>query len=99
LGAARAAAYVSGYFESDSTVESDTPAPMTPIRLATGTPGKPLHPGNNPEAIAITPDGAIAFVVNWQSWGMVTPVNTATGRLGKPIKVGNQPIAIAITPR
>ena len=92
-------AYVSGYFESDSTVESDMPAPMTPIGWPPARREGPYPSGNNPKAIAITPDGAIAFVVNWQSWGMVTPVNTATGRPGKPIKVGSQPIAIAIAPR
>lgn len=90
--------YVSALFESDSTVESDMPGPMTPIQAATGRPRKPLKPGNNPQAIAISPDGRIAYVANWQSWGTVTPVNLVTGAPEKPIKVGNHPIAIAVGP-
>jgi len=91
-------AYATAHFESESTVEADMPGPMTPIQTATGTPGKPVHLDDDPQAIAITPDGTIAYVVNWQGPGTVTPVRTATGTLEKPIKVGSRPIAIALAP-
>jgi DNA-binding beta-propeller fold protein YncE len=57
-----------------------------------------MQPGNNPQAIALTSDGAIAYVVNWQGPGTVTPVKTATGTHEKPIKVGSHHIAIALAP-
>jgi DNA-binding beta-propeller fold protein YncE len=57
-----------------------------------------VHLDDDPQAIAITPDGTIAYVVNWQGPGTVTPVRTATGTLEKPIKVGSRPIAIALAP-
>ena len=70
---------------------------VTPIRAATGKPGKPIRVGKFPYAIAITPDGKTACVVNRAS-GTVTPIRTATGTAGKAIKVGDGPRAIAITP-
>ena len=48
-------------------------------------------------AIAITPDGKRAYVVNSGS-GTVTPIRAADGTALKPIKVGSNPDAIAITP-
>jgi YVTN family beta-propeller protein len=68
---------------------------VTPIATATGTPGKPITVGDGPVAIAITPDGKTAYVVN-QGSGTVTPIATATNTPGKPITVGNHPVAIAI---
>jgi len=50
-----------------------------------------------PEAIAITPDGKTAYVVNTDS-GTVTPIRTATNTALAPVKVGRGPVAIAITP-
>ncbi len=90
--------YATAVFESTSTVESDMPGLMTPIQTATGTFGRPIHPGNNPQAIVITPDGTTAYVANWQGSGSVTPVNMATGSLGKPIRAGSHPRAIALAP-
>jgi YVTN family beta-propeller protein len=49
-----------------------------------------------PYAIAITPDGKTAYVLNIGS-GTVTPIRTATGTAGTPITVGTEPMAIAIT--
>ncbi|HEX3961950.1 MAG TPA: hypothetical protein VHZ03_35865 [Trebonia sp.] len=49
-----------------------------------------------PEAIAITPNGATAYVLNSDS---VTPISTRTNKAGPPITVGYDPKAIAITPR
>jgi YVTN family beta-propeller protein len=68
---------------------------VTPIRTATNIAGKPIKVGTYPGAIAITPDGKTAYVLNAAS---VTPVRTATGTALKKIKVGTQPSATAITP-
>jgi YVTN family beta-propeller protein len=82
-------ASVAGPDISDGTV--------TPITTATNTPGNPIKVGRLPAAIAITPDGQTAYVVN-QGDNTVTPIATATNTPGKPIKVGMLPTAIAITP-
>lgn len=73
---------------------SDT---VTPIATATNTPGPPIPVGDDPSAIAITPDGTTVYVGNIIS-GTVTPIATATNTPGTPIPVGNDPNAIAITP-
>jgi DNA-binding beta-propeller fold protein YncE len=78
-------------------VVSNGDGTVTPINLATGTPGTPIHVGNKPTTIAITLDGKTAYVTN-SSDGTVTPINLATGTPGTPIHVGNKPTAIAITP-
>jgi YVTN family beta-propeller protein len=59
--------------------------------------GKPIAVGSGPAAIAITPDGKTAYVVNGTS-GTVTPIETATNKPGPAITVGREPAAIAITP-
>jgi DNA-binding beta-propeller fold protein YncE len=69
---------------------------VTPIRTATNTAGKAIGVGNLPWAIAITPNGKTAYVVN--SGGTVTPIRTATSTAGNAINVGLAPVAIAITP-
>ncbi|MGH3222221.1 MAG: hypothetical protein ACRDPY_26600 [Streptosporangiaceae bacterium] len=70
---------------------------VTPIDLATGTPGHPITVGNYPEGIAITPDGKTAYVTDFNQ-GSVTPIHLATGAPGPPITVGKEPEGIAITP-
>ncbi len=71
---------------------------VTPITIATSTPGKPIKVGRfGPVEIAITPDGKTAYVLAMFA-GTVTPIATATDTPGKPIKVGRIPSAIAITP-
>jgi YVTN family beta-propeller protein len=50
-----------------------------------------------PGAIAITPLGKTAYVVNYGS-NTVTPITTATNIAGQPIKVGKAPYGIVITP-
>ena len=52
---------------------------------------------SDPVSIAITPDGAIAYVADYQD-GTVTPIDLATGTPGRAISVGGRPAAIAITP-
>ena len=53
-------------------------------------------------AIAITPDGQTAYVVNFTSGpgrpGIVIPIQTATNQTLRPIKVGSLAGTIAITP-
>jgi YVTN family beta-propeller protein len=50
-----------------------------------------------PAGIAITPDGARAYVTNASS-DTVTPIDLATNAPGAPIPVGDAPAGIAITP-
>jgi YVTN family beta-propeller protein len=70
---------------------------VTPIRIATSTALRPIKVGTAPLAIAITPNGTTAYVVNELS-STVTPIRTATNTALRPIKVGTAPLAIAITP-
>jgi YVTN family beta-propeller protein len=50
--------------------------------------GSPIAVGENPEAIAVTPDGSTAYVENRRS-GTVTPVDVATGTASVPIRVAS----------
>jgi YVTN family beta-propeller protein len=70
---------------------------VTPIDLATNTPGAAIKVGKLPLGIAITPDGKTAYVVNVGSES-VTPIDLATNTPGEEIKVGVNPKGIAITP-
>ena len=75
---------------------SDT---VTPIAAATNTAGPPITTGPGPDAVAITPDGKTAYVVNGNSGSpTVTPIATSTNTAGPPITVGSGPFDIAITP-
>ena len=56
-----------------------------------------VYVGGHSAAIAVTPDGQTAYVVNGTS-GTVVPVSTATNASGPPIHVGGDPAAIAVTP-
>ena len=69
----------------------------TPIDIATNTAGPPIGVGDIPTAIAITPDGATAYVANGGS-DTVTPIDIATNTAGPPIGAGTIPFGIAITP-
>jgi YVTN family beta-propeller protein len=79
---------------------------VTPIVTATNTPGESIDVGNEPFAIAVTPDGKTVYVANtWENTGRlasgqstVTPIATATNTPGPPIQVGSGPWAFAITP-
>jgi YVTN family beta-propeller protein len=68
---------------------------VTPVNLATNTPGRPITVGGRPIAIAITPNGTTAYVV---SYSEVTPIATATNTAGPPIKTGSRSDGIVITP-
>jgi YVTN family beta-propeller protein len=69
---------------------------LTPIDAGANMTGTSI-PVASPQAIAITPDGATAYVCDWKA-GTVTPVTLATRQAGTPITVGANPSAIAITP-
>jgi YVTN family beta-propeller protein len=73
------------------------PGTVIPIRTATNTVLAPITVGQDPRALAITPDGKTIYVTNYQS-GTVTPILTATNTALAPIRVGGNPWAIAITP-
>ncbi len=90
-------AYVATLAVPPSTIALVAAGTVIPVNLATGRPGAPIKVGRNPQAIAITPDGKTAYVVDSYD-GVIIPVNLATGRPGTPIKVGTDPQAIAITP-
>ncbi len=68
---------------------------VTPVDLATDTPGTPIRFSVPPFAIAITPDGKTAYVV--AGGNAVTPIDLATGAPGTPIHIA-APFMIAITP-
>jgi hypothetical protein len=70
---------------------------VVPITLASGTAGSPIPVGAYPVAIAVTPDGSTAYVVNAGD-STITPITLASDTVGTPISVGADPIAIAITP-
>jgi YVTN family beta-propeller protein len=53
--------------------------------------------GSFPRGVAITPDGAFAYVTNFNSNG-VSVIATATDSVVATVAVGTQPVAVAITP-
>jgi YVTN family beta-propeller protein len=63
---------------------------VTPIDLATNTPGQPISLSGKPgaDAIAISTNGAAAYVANQPS-STVTPIDLATNTPEKPIKIGH----------
>jgi YVTN family beta-propeller protein len=70
-------------------------AAVTPISTRTNKAGRAIPVGAYPEAIAITPNGATAYVVNASS-DTVTPISTRTNKAGPAIPVGPDPGVIAI---
>jgi DNA-binding beta-propeller fold protein YncE len=91
-------AYVGG--ATFGTADTEGNSTVTPIDIATNTPGTPISFGTgdfNASAIAITPDGQTAYAI-YQS-GLATPIDLATDTVGTPISLGSSPgVAIAITP-
>ena len=61
-----------------------TPGTVTPVNLVTRKAGRAIGVGADPQAIALTPDGRTAYVVNSGS-GTVTPINTVTRKAGPAI--------------
>ena len=74
-----------------------SPGSVSVIDIPTRTVVATVDVGALPNDLAITPDGATAYVVN--AWDAnVTPIDTATNTAGTPIDVGTSPNGIAITP-
>ena len=70
---------------------------VTPIDLSTQTAESVVSVGNDPQGIAITPDGTMAYVANYND-NTVTPITIATNTPGTAITVGTHPQVVAITP-
>ncbi|NML07304.1 beta-propeller fold lactonase family protein [Sphingomonas sp. G-3-2-10] len=74
---------------------------VTPIQVtgdgASGTVQPSITVGLNPNWVAITRDGATAYVANKGSRS-VTPIDVATNTAGTPIELTGQPIQIEISP-
>jgi YVTN family beta-propeller protein len=70
---------------------------VTPITLATNTPGTPITVGGGPWSIAVTPDSKTVYVGNSND-GTVTPIDAATGVPGTAIAGVPYPRSLAITP-
>jgi YVTN family beta-propeller protein len=70
---------------------------VTPIDIATNTPGQPIAVGSGPDYMAITPDGKTLYVAAINS-GTVTPIDIATNTADPFLQVGFDPFDIAITP-
>jgi DNA-binding beta-propeller fold protein YncE len=76
---------------------------VDPIRIASGTLGRPIRVGADPETIVFTPNRKTAYVADTGD-DTVTPFNVATGKPGRAITIGARlgPLAataaIAITP-
>ncbi len=70
---------------------------VTPIDLGTNTAGAAIPVGDEPIAIAITPDASKAYVANG-SGNSVTPIDLATNSAGPAIPVGFYPMSIAMSP-
>jgi len=82
-------AYVTSFLPSDT---------ITPVNIATNTPGNPIRLGSLVEGIAITPNGKTAYVASSEgSNRSVTPISTATNRPGTPIPIALG-LIIAMTP-
>ena len=78
-------------------VVSSTAGTVTPLTLATRRAGRPIRVGHNPQAIALSTDGAMVYVVNSGS-DSVTPIQAATRRPERAIPVGDDPRGIAVVP-
>ena len=82
--------------------ESDT---VTPVNTATNTPGAPIPVGDDPDSIAISPNGLTAWVANLGTaqstncQGSVTPIATSTNTAEAPVYTGECDVdAVAATP-
>jgi YVTN family beta-propeller protein len=70
---------------------------VVPIDVATDTPLTPIVVGNQPNCVAITPNGLKGYVTIGSA-SRVDQFTVATGVVGSPISVGGAPVGIAITP-
>lgn len=91
-------AYVTGREAGEAPVQIPG---VLPVDLSTGAVGAPIvvgmGPSEEPNSIALTPDGRMAYVTSYES-ASVTPINLRTQTVEPAITVGNYPTAIAIAP-
>src|SRR5260370_24513352 len=73
------------------------PSSVSVIDTATYTLVATIPVGQYPAGVAITPNGAFAYVANYNS-NTVSVIDTATNTVIATVPVGNEPRAIAITP-
>ncbi|HTE02761.1 MAG TPA: YncE family protein [bacterium] len=79
-------AYVVNLADGVSVIDTGTNTIVTTVTAGTG-----------PQAVAITPDGRFAYVVNLTS-NDVSVINTATNTVASTVAVGFGPFGVAITP-
>ena len=92
LGTATAQAQTRAYVTNDSGSNS-----VSVIDTATNTVVATIAVGLNPVGVAITPDGARAYVPNAVD-NTVSGIDTATNTVVATISVGQLPLGVAITP-
>ena len=73
------------------------PARITPWPTASNKAGTPITLGYSSQAIAITPNGRFAYVVNYFD-DTVSMIDTASNTIAAMIDVGAYHWAVAITP-
>jgi YVTN family beta-propeller protein/probable HAF family extracellular repeat protein len=78
-------------------VASVTPGTVTVISIPSNETVATIQVGTQPQDIAITPDGAYAYVSNVGS-NNVSVIDTSSNTVISTVPVGNQPNSIAITP-
>jgi YVTN family beta-propeller protein len=83
---------------TNSGPEPTSAQTVTPIDLATNTAGKPITLTDPADAIAVAPDGKIAYVINGFPSRTMTRINLATNTAEKPINLGAEPEQIAMAP-
>src|SRR3954462_11896243 len=65
---------------------------------AHATVGQPIPVGDNPQSIAITPDGAYAFVANHDADTVSIIAIHGAAVVGSPIAVGDGPRDVSVSP-
>ena len=70
---------------------------MTPITVATDTPGAAIAVGAGPYGVAFSPDGTNAYATNTAA-NTITPITVATNTPGTAIVVGAFPVTAAFVP-
>jgi len=84
-----------GYVAQD--VASVTPGTVTVISIPSNKTVATIQVGTQPEDMAITPNGAYAYVSNVGS-NNISVIDTSSNTVIATVPVGNQPRAIALTP-
>jgi YVTN family beta-propeller protein len=79
-------------------VINTTGGSVSPVDTTTNQAGTAIPVAQGPIAVAITPDGATAYVLSGVPSEVVTPIDTATNAPGTPIPVADNSVALAITP-